>query len=356
MKKDLHISMKKVIHLGIFLITEEDIEYRFNFQYKHDLLIKLLNENSVLVFHVNSDQLEIRQFKDTCNFSEVFLNQIKQDEFFLNFREKMLISINHSVFEYSYKTNTIVEIRKMQKDHKGGNFVYVPSINSIYCISGLVTPTCEVMKLDKKCNYCSNGEWEEISSLNKARGYYSTFVQNGSIVYVIFGFDVFSGEFLSTIEKYETSLNNAKWTLISLASKKSFNLIFAGVLPITDHEIYLIGGKDNQNNDNNSIISINLRRNTVDDTQMKIPLFEKNSIIPVEAKNLFYQETCFLGLNCPGKSFFIANFDTKNYIHLINLKTFEYTFYHRNELEIDKQNLVKINESSSEESSQSINN
>jgi hypothetical protein len=310
----------------------------------------------VLIFHVNSDQLEIRQFKDNCNFSDVFLNQIKQDEFFLNFREKMLISINNIVFEYSYKTNTVIEISKMQKDHKGGNFIYVPSNNSIYCVSGLVTPTSEIMKLDKKYNYLSNGEWKEISNLNKARGYYSVFVQNGSIVYVIFGFDVFSGEFLSTIEKYDTSLNESKWCLINLESKKSINFIFSGVLPITDHEIYLIGGKDNQNNENSSIISINLRRYTIDDTQLKIPLIEKNSLITVETKNLFYQETGFLPLNCSGKNFYFANFDTKNFIHLINLKSFEYTFIHRNELELDKHNLVKINETSSEDSSESINN
>ncbi len=310
----------------------------------------------MLIFHVNSDQLEIRQFKDNCNFSDVFLNQIKQDEFFLNFRDKMLISINNIVFEYSYKTNTVIEISRMLKDHKGGNFIYVPSNNSIYCVSGLVTATSEIMKLDKKYNYLSNGEWKELSSLNKARGYYSVFVKNGSIIYVIFGFDVFSGDFLSTIEKYDTSLNDSKWSLINLESKKSINLIFSGVLPITDNEIYLIGGKDNQNYDNNSIISLNLRRYTIDDTQLKIPLLEKNSSITVETKNIFYQETGFLPLNCQGKSFYFANFDTKNYIHLINLKSFEYTFIHRNELELDKQNLVKINENSSEDSSESINN
>jgi hypothetical protein len=268
----------------------------------------------------------------------------------------MLISINNIVFEYSYKTNTVIEISRMLKDHKGGNFIYVPSNNSIYCVSGLVTATSEIMKLDKKYNYLSNGEWKELSSLNKARGYYSVFVKNGSIIYVIFGFDVFSGDFLSTIEKYDTSLNDSKWSLINLESKKSINLIFSGVLPITDNEIYLIGGKDNQNYDNNSIISLNLRRYTIDDTQLKIPLLEKNSSITVETKNIFYQETGFLPLNCQGKSFYFANFDTKNYIHLINLKSFEYTFIHRNELELDKQNLVKINENSSEDSSESINN
>ena len=78
--------------------------------------MKLLNENSVLLFHFKSDstigQFEIREFNDNCNFSEFYIKQSKRDEFFINFREKLLIAIKNYVYEYDINTNTTTSINE----------------------------------------------------------------------------------------------------------------------------------------------------------------------------------------------------------------------------------------------------
>jgi hypothetical protein len=311
--------------------------------------MKLFNEKSVLIYHIQSDKLELREMIDTCNFAEIYLNQSKIDEFFLNFREKLLIVLSNLVFEYDSRTNMISEVPGLNEDHKGGNLIYVPSKNSIYCISGLSTSLTEVLVLDKKFHYPLVIGWSEVNKLHKARGYYSVYLQNESIVYAVLGFNLFSGQYLPNIEKFDTSKDKQEWTLINLSSQKLFFLSFAAVMPITDHEIYLIGGKDHLNNDNLTILCINLKRFNIEDTQMRL-VMNMTGTSQSETKTLFYQESCFLPLTSPNHDLMLANFDTKNYLHLINLKTFDYTYVHRQGS--DKQSSVNVTENNSDSSSE----
>ena len=85
---------------------------------------------------------------------------------------------------------------------------------------------------------------------------------------------------------------------------------------------------------------------------MRLPVPVKTSLIQHEMKNLFYQESCFLPLKFSNSfDYMLACFDTKNYVHLVNVKSFKYSYIHKDNNENEQQSQI-----SSDSNSDSINN
>ena len=236
----------------------------------------------------------------------------------------------------------------MNEDHKGGCFIYVPGNNYIYSISGLVTPTVERLCLDnfniclEKKQFDKLGQWNYKKSLKTARSYFSVCVINAFTIYVLLGFNLLRGEFISTIERYDTSEEDG-WEPIKIVSDKLIKLTFAGVLVTSDEECFILGGKDEHNNDNYSIFVFDLSQGIIEDSDMKLPAPPGMNIYHIENKNLYYQESNFLPIQISNDSndinnmFYLCCFDNKNFVHRINIKTFDYSYIH--------QELDMINES-----------
>ena len=219
-----------------------------------------------MVYHIQSDKdenkegkLEIRQITEDSVFTETYLMQKKRDEFFMNFKNKLFIAIKNTVFLYDYKTNKVLEMPTMTEDHKGGAFIHVPWNNSLYCISGLISILTEKISLENiddliaKKGLSKIGEWKTVAKVKSPRSYYSVCVIDTFMIYIILGFDLWKCEFLSTIEKFDTTNPDSQWTSIKIFSEKVIKLTFSGVIVTSDEECYILGGKDENNNDNSLI-------------------------------------------------------------------------------------------------------
>ena len=93
--------------------------------------------------------------------------------------------MKHAVFVFDSKTLAMSRLKDLQDDHKGGSMIYVPQDNSIYCISGLMSVLVEKIKLTKKFEIPLEAPWETVNKLLCPRAYYSSYVKNDSIIYII---------------------------------------------------------------------------------------------------------------------------------------------------------------------------
>jgi hypothetical protein len=302
----------------------------------------------------NEGKIEIKKFIDTCEFEKKYLTQLKRDEIFLNYNERLFIAMKHHVFLYIYKTNTMIELEKLQEDHKGGSLIYVPYNNSIYCVSGLTTVLCEKMELIR--HYVKfKPSWQSVNKLNFPRAYYSSFVQDESKIYLILGFNLWDNEYLNTIEKLDVSDPNPKWLNVKVEQKKIPKISFAACIAVAKEEVYILGGKDANNADNPIIYLYHLKEEEINDSNMRLPLppHHDTSQEMHESKNLFHQENSFVPLRIEGEdyqgAFLFGLFDSKNFLHLINSKNFDYSFINQDIVDFpinenDSDNDVEVGE------------
>jgi hypothetical protein len=219
------------------------------------------------------------------------------------------------------------KIKELAEDHKGGSFIYVPNTNSIYCISGLMSVLTEKLKLNKNFDIDPEVNWKPVNKLIYPRSYYSSFVQNDCKIYIILGFDLWDNEYLSSVDRYDTSAPGEEgWKNIKLKGDKIPKLSFASCIPCSDDEIYIIGGKDENHIENTFLFLYDVKNDTIEDSNMRMPINNMED----DSKNLFYQENCFVTLRPENddfeKAFLLALFDSKNYLHLVNIKNFDYSY------------------------------
>ncbi len=216
-------------------------------------------------------------------------------------------------------------LNELTDDHRGGSFIYVPYSNTIYCVAGLMSVVTECMKLRKSCEITTDLQWKFCNKLSCPRGYYSSFVQNDSVIYLILGFDLWDNEYLSTVDRFDVKSNDG-WKVIKLESEKIPKLSFTACIACSDDEVYIMGGKDENHVENTFLFIYDTKKDTFEDSNMRLPLNPRDE----DSKNLFYQENCFLGLVAENdnysKAYSLALFDSRNYLHLINVKNFDYSY------------------------------
>ena len=295
--------------------------------------MKIFNEKNVIVYKPSGGEvkIEMKKIVDNCGFENQFKAHLeKRDDFSLNFREKLIVAIKHSVFLFDYVTGEMKKINELAEDHTGGSFVYVPFSNSVYCISGLSSTWTEVMQLNKNLEITTECTWQPLNQLNFPRGYYSTFVQNDTKIYLMLGYDLWDNEYLNSVVRLDTSAPYEGWKEIRLKGEKVPKLCFSSCIPCSDDEVYIIGGEDENLMENSIVYCYDIRNNRIDDSGMRLPMVNSNGDSR-ESLNLFYQENCFIPIKSPqeenaDKNFYLALYDTKNYMHLVNIKNFDYSY------------------------------
>jgi hypothetical protein len=316
--------------------------------------MKIYNEKNVIIYKPSGGdiKIEMKNIFDNCGFGDKFKSHLeKRDDFSLNFREKLIVAIKQSVYLFNYTTGEITKINQLAEDHTGGSFVYVPFTNSIYCISGLSSTWTEVMQLNKNFEITPECTWEPLNQLTFPRGYYSTFVQNDIKIYLILGYDLWDNEYLSSVMRLDTSAPSEGWKEIRLKGEKIPRLCFAACIPCSDDEVYIIGGEDENLMENLIVYCYDIRNNTIEDSNMRLPKMNSKSESK-ESLNLFYQENSFIPVKSQGensdKNFFLALYDTKNFMHLVNIKNFDYS-YISHELPSENESLIKDDSDDEEE-------
>jgi len=311
---------------------------------------KITDEN----FDLSETKLKTIDFIDNCKFAKYYNENTNRSDIFLNLKDKLFSAIKTNVFYYSFKRNIINKLSSnLSFDHTGGSFVFLPLSSQIYCISGISTNTCEYIKLPIKEENLQMEVWTQGPLLSKSRAYFSTFVQNESIIYLIFGYDYIDASNILNLEKLDTNDSSPEWSIFKLNNTEKIPILtFFASLPATEDQILIIGGKDEYNQDNNIIYSICLRNLTIEDTFLRLPVQDLEN----ESSNdiVFYQENYFLPIEFSTKNInqilVMALFDSKDFLHIINLKNFNYAFIHEEddvpeeEYNEEIENIVKIDE------------
>jgi len=295
-----------------------------------------------------TNQNEVKQFEGNNKFCEDYINQEQRDEFFLNFLGKLFISIKNHVYVYDNLTNIMYDFAAMIDNHKGGSFVYVPANKHLYCISGMHSQFVENISVeglvlpDKQ-----KREWRVVNEIKKTRSYFSSCVMNESVIYLFFGFNLHDLEYHTTVEKYDALKPYEPWESITLSMP--LKLAFTGIIVSNDEEVYLLGGKNQQNIDNDTIYVIDLTTGIIEDTNMKLPLYGED-IMKYDNKNLFYQESCFLPVQKKNQGLNYCGFDSRQWLHSFDLKTFDYNYINKESWSISrKHSQEEVNKNNFEE-------
>lgn len=299
--------------------------------------MKLVDQETVIVYRAVKDSLsgkvemkfETQNIIDDVGFAEVYSKQEKRDEFYININEQMIIVVGQFVYVYKYKSRRIELINRTEEDHKGGSLVYLPHNNSLYCPTGLNTIFTEKIQLDEEFQIPIDSYWEKINQLTSPRGYYCYFVQNDCKIYLLLGFDLWDNNFLTSIEKMDVTIDE-QWKSIKLRTGCIPRLTFAACIAISDDELLITGGKDRKNQTNNTIYAMDLREYSFEDSKVKTVTGNGDGTKEeVDDHSLFYQETSFIPLSYysdeGGGAFFMSIFDSKDRIHLLNLRYMEYS-------------------------------
>jgi hypothetical protein len=271
----------------------------------------------------------------------------------MNFHEKLLISIKHAVFVFDSKTLEMSRIKDLQDDHKGGAMIYVPHDNSIYCISGLMSVLVEKIKLNKKMQIPTEAPWELVNKLLCPRAYYSSFVKNESIIYIMLGFNLWDNEYLATVDRYDANEFHGEWKNIKLKGINPPRLSFTACIPVTEDDIYIFGGRDINDVDNTEIFYYNVKAGEIENANIQFIEEETLANEKVSLKNLFYHENLFLPLRATDIDnegpIPVGQYDSKGVLHIFNVKNFNYNYIDINNFVNEEKTIVEEQEQSEEE-------
>jgi hypothetical protein len=172
------------------------------------------------------------------NFRYSYNKLIRKDIISLNLYHKLYIVIDKEFFVYDIETNKITKINELIELHTLGGLVFVQ--NKIFCLSGRETSSTEFFVLDRKTK---NRVWETYHPLSKSRALFSTFIQNQSIIYIIFGYNYIENNYLCESLERSDILMNSRWSNLKICFKNiiSPKLILSSTLIETENCVLILG-------------------------------------------------------------------------------------------------------------------
>jgi hypothetical protein len=260
--------------------------------------------------------------------------------------------MKHAVFVFDSKTLAMSRLKDLQDDHKGGSMIYVPQDNSIYCVSGLMSVLVEKIKLTKKFEIPIEAPWETVNKLLCPRAYYSSYVKNDSIIYIMLGFNLWDNEYLATVDRYDVNEFQGEWKNIKLKGINPPRLSFTACIPVTDDDVYIFGGRDINDVDNTEIFYYNVRASEIDNAN--IQYIDEETLVneKISLKNLYYHENSFLPMKTPDLDnegpIPVAQYDSKGVLHIFNVKNFNYNYVDVNNFVNEEKTVIEENEQSVE--------
>ncbi len=156
----------------------------------------------------------------------------------LNSENKLFLIINNTSFFYDFRTNKMVKLQELKEKHSAG--ALVSTDNNLYCVLGRSSVTTEKFNLTNY-NKFQNGNWEIVNSEGSPRAYFSTFIQNERILYVLFGYDFTINEYIKDFKKMDLLAKKKKWIDIEVISNKVPKLSLAATIALTNDKVYILG-------------------------------------------------------------------------------------------------------------------
>jgi hypothetical protein len=171
---------------------------------------------------------------------------------------------------------------------------------------------------------------------------------------LLFGYNDEKNKFLDYFNSLDTS-NEIEWKKIILKTRIPLMSSCANI-SFSMHQVYIFGGIDNKNQKNNTVYRYNAQDNFFEQTELclksNFDFQEQNPNLPqgnLPSLN-FVEESSFRAFNFDPMyidyAFNFGCFDSKNYFHLINLKSFSHNLFYLNvndtEESFDRENSNEI--------------
>ena len=238
---------------------------------------------------------------------------------------------NNLFFCYDGGSNEIERLGDLRFSHFYGSLVYLDLSNCIYCIGGINTKKCEIYRNDNVLFTNNNlinstkiqqNTWEALPDLNYSRQEFCSLVVN-NFIYVFFGFNNLTNGNNNSIERINVNFNDF-WEVIMYTVSDSINVCLSShaCALVNQEEVYIFGGYDGKTY-KDGVLIFNTTNNSIIDTNYKIPDFKKNTMYQ------FYKEANFVKIvnsnTFDEKDPDYILFDSKEKIHLLNSKTYNYS-------------------------------
>ncbi len=282
--------------------------------------MKILNANLILIYNFynknpKESDLFVKEIIDPGgNFARDFNSQTTRKEIVLNISNSMLIKVNQKTYLYDYNSNKMQMFNKTNFNH-------------------------EVEKLRLYQNTLNfKNKWENVGSITEPRSYFSIFVQDNKKIYLMFGYNFKVEKYLDYFHYLDVSQGDQYWDKIYVKGEKIPKLSCCATMSFSSDHVYIFGGIDHPNEKNNCIYRYNAETNLLDQTELTLKSsFDYMDLNPkLKCETLpslnFIEETNFQALNFhvmhTEHAFYFGCFDSKNFLHLINLKTFSHDLFY----------------------------
>ena len=223
---------------------------------------------NILFFEPDTKKFSLQKFVDNNNFEEIYLNNLKlnknsKDKKYNNgnvflYNEGYLYVVTGKNYDMFFKFDPykkeINKLSNLQYNHSNGNLIFYDQ--RIFCLSGDFNKKVE-------CFIESKNEWIEIPEMLSERSFFSSCIIKEQYLFVFFGYNNISKQYLNSIEFIDLLCENAKWKYLYFENNDNLSLFLIGTLGINydNKKIIIFGGYDDKiKKGNNCFYQLNLKK------------------------------------------------------------------------------------------------
>ena len=307
-----------------------------------------LDKIYILCFDFENRQFSLRDFADYNNFEQNYKLSLKSKDnkkgnrtgnlFLMKGNNLYIVTGKNYDMLYAYDPakKAMYKLCSLKNNHSNGGLISFNE-NSLFCISGDYNKKVELFSITKN-------EWNDyLSETLIERSNFSFCVTNQRFIFLIFGKNYPTNEYLNTIEYYDlknNSKDSAGWKYLNFVNKDNLikmNICNGYALNFNDNKIILLGGynglenkceqyftqiilaneDDLQNNINNTIIE-RTERKFKDIDKRKKYYFNGGGNIIIENNNDLESN----------KKIYFSSFDNEFNCHVIQISNLAHDVYY----------------------------
>lgn len=216
---------------------------------KSNIYYQRLNDKDETFHKAYKEEYKKEPISEDLNFGIT----LESDKYPLiyNLNNEMYLLVGTSFFKYVHSNKSITKINVTNENHSNGTIIYCPYDSHMYLIGGKESKFTERIFYNTETEVF-DGEWNKIDIIGEYRINFISFLINEKVIYNALGNDPNTGEYINTIQKFDTSSMNEGWSYLKIAETNinytlKVNLKNAAYLNMTYDSIIILGGVKEKN-------------------------------------------------------------------------------------------------------------
>ena len=343
-KKKLTISNLKNNYNNSLIKTQKlvnnNISSNFNMNYQninnnnyneYDKIYSLYyySINNILSFSLQTKKFHLHEYIDTCSFKKNLIQsnngEEKDGNIFLNSNGLFYIITGEKYnmcFIFNPNNKTMKKLANLNFNHCNGNLIYFNK--KIFCISG---------DYNKKVEEYSpiENSWSINSELNKERSNFGSCIFNEQFLFLLFGYNALTNEYIDSIEYIDLLKGNSKWNYLEYQNNLNYSLTFRYInaIPFNGDKIIIFGGYNNKEEEISKIyvLELDILKNNINNNHIYEKLDNKLCEVNVENNRKFLFNCNFCKYDDIEQNIiYYAGFDLDLNVHILK-DNFEHEIY-----------------------------